>query len=186
MSLTNEQLLSRIEELEQRCAKLEEETRAKTETILRELVTISATQIQQLFENDVMLTSIASNIVTSIQNALVFKASSSSNRKPVMMVIRDYAPKSMRVVYRENGELVVDQQAVDVVDPDGEWTPSPYLQNPDFLNAIRALLLSYGVEADETVYVLTDLDLDEHRQKLSEAIARQAQALDERASQVAE
>lgn len=168
----------RIAQLEHLVGELQLELKNKTENIMRELVQISARQIQMLFENPVMAGSIASNLLTAMQNALVFQASDSRNRKPVMLIVKDYVPKSMRLTLSEDGKLTLEQQEPNVIGEDAPWSLSPYGEDPNYAKVFVQLAQSFGVNPDQPVFAVSDLDLQEYRQSLTEQIQSNAARVD--------
>ncbi len=163
------------EALTQRLALVEETNKKQYEHMMRELVTISAQQIQMLFENPVMTSSIASNLLTSLQNALMHQASSSKNRRPVMLIVKDYVPGANRIKLSEDGVLTLESQEPGVLGVEAPWVPNPIIEAPENASVFIKLVQSYGLQADEYAYAITDIDLQEYRESLTEQITKNAE-----------
>jgi len=175
VELTLESLAARIAVLETQNAELKQELKTKTETIMRDLVQISAQQLQMLFENEVMAGSVASNLLTAMQNALLYKASGSKNRKPTLLIVKDYVPGSSRIALSEEGVLSLEDQAADAADAEAPWVSrSAVVDDPELCKVFIQLVQSYGLEPGQYGYAITDLALQDYRQSLTEKIASQA------------
>lgn len=134
---------------------------------------VSADQFAALFQNEVTLDSLASAILNRAQNALVYKAQTSKNRAPQLLVLDHYFPTAMRAQLSETGQLTVWHQLEGSVGEQEGWeVDRRFTEDPAFKAPIQELLASYGVAADTYVYLIDDINLQERREQLS------AQALD--------
>lgn len=171
--------VSRIEQLEQQLAALTKkvnilEKNEVTETMSQAMVTHIAGQIQNLFQNPVMLTGVSSAILNNLQQALVFRAGQSKERHPQIMVLDYYVPTSQRCTLTDAGQLVVEAQVAEATDVGDNWVVDETIQQvPDAVNAIVALLKSYGVEADKPYYLIDDLALQKYREDVTRLIEEQ-------------
>lgn len=160
------QLTARQAELTKELATLREQQISGVMT--EGLVNHIAQQFQALFQNPVMVSSIASVILANLQNALVFRAGQSKERLPQAMILDYYIPGAQRVTLTETGELVVEQQLADSRTADEGWELDTTLAEVSGADeAIRDLMMSYNAEGNKPYYLTDDLTVQKYREDAS-------------------
>jgi hypothetical protein len=167
-----DQLEARISEMSKQIASLKEQ---QISGVMSEgLVTHIAGQIQMLFSNPAMLSSITSAILSNLQNALVFRAGQSKERAPQVLVLDYYVPGTQRVTLADDGTLSMEEQAKDADDINAEWAiDENFSTNHDAVEAIRDIMRSYNVEAGKPYYLIDDLSLQQYREDVSRKVREQ-------------
>ncbi len=170
----SEVLTQEVARLNQRIAELEEKLVIATGGLSQNglgqgVVEHIAHQIQHLFNNPVMLSSIASALLATMQNALAFRAGASKDRQSQLVVIGKYVPGSLRAMVTEEGALVVEEpvqgegeQENDVV----AWKELEFDEElrADTHQAIRSILDEHGIDAGRHYFLIDDITLQRHRE----------------------
>lgn len=163
-------LAKRLEQSELRVSELSKELSTLREqqitgVMTEGLVTHIAQQFQALFQNPVMVSSIASVLLATLQNALAFRAGHSKERLPQAMIVEHYIPGSQRVMLTGEGELIIEQQLKDSEGADDGWQVDTELGNIEGASdAVRDLMMSYSAEGDKYYYLTDDLTVQQHRE----------------------
>lgn len=158
----------RVEELETRVKNLEETLIATNDALVniqKSIVDLTANHMQEIFSNDVMIDSIAQRMLIAGANAIAFKAKSSKQRAPELVVVEGYIPGAIRVTLHDNGVLVEEQTDT------GEWVTgdamSEELRQEEVLTVFGNLVISSGGELNRQYYVVENTHLEEFRAQTS-------------------
>ena len=159
----------RIAQLEEQVAQLQDSLIQNNDAMLainRTLVELTADHIQRLFNDDVMIDSIAQRVFIAAANAIAFKAKQSKQRAPEMVVVEGYVPGSIRVTLTEDGPLVEEQHTATQ-----EWLSgdavSEGLRDSKVQHAMGDLVISYGGEIGRPYYIIDSISLEEFRKEAS-------------------
>lgn len=132
------------------------------ETVAR----ICAEQLQMLFQNKVMLDSISHVIFNNAANAIAYKAQSSEERPPKIMLVKSWFPGVQRIRHNEDGTILLEGQN-NPTDPDSGWLEDVSWKDiPHGEHALVELLQSYGAEAGQMLYLTDDISYGHHRENL--------------------
>lgn len=154
----------RIDALQSRIAVLEETLVATNDALVniqKSIVQMTAHHMQEVFNNDVMVDSIAQRILIAGANAISFKAKASKQRAPELVVVEGYVPGAIRVTLHDNGVLVEEQTET------GDWVTgdamSEELRQEEVITVFGNLVVSYGAELNRPYYVVESTHLEEVR-----------------------
>jgi len=158
---------ARIQSLEDQVAQLQNALIANNDAlahIQRTIVELTADHIQRLFNDQVMLDSIATRIFVAGANAIAHKAKNATNRAPELVVVEGYIPGSLRVTLTEEGP-VIEEQLTDTQ----EWVSgdqlSEKLRSDQIQHVMGDLLISYRAEIGRAYYVTDSVALEEFRKE---------------------
>jgi len=157
-----------IADLEARVATLESTLIATNDAltnIQRSIVELTADHVQRVFNDDVLVDSIAHRIMVAGANAIAHKAKASKQRAPELVVVEGYVPGAIRVTLTDNGPLIEEQTE------DGQWLSgdaiSEEMRQPHVLTVFGDLVVAYGGEIGRAYYVLESTHLEEFRKNTS-------------------
>lgn len=163
-------LEERITDLSTRVTTLEGTLTATNEALLniqRNIVELTADHIQRIFNDDVMVDSIAHRIMVAGANAISHKAKQSKERAPELVVVEGYVPGSIRVRLSEDGSVTIHEQLADTQ----EWVTgeqlSEGLQSEAIAKVFGDLLLSYSAELNRDYYVVDSVVLENFRTEVA-------------------
>lgn len=159
----------RIAQLEAQVAQLQESLIQANDAMLainRTLVELTADHIQRLFNDDVMIDSIAQRVFIAAANAIAFKAKQSKQRAPELVVVEGYVPGAIRVTLTEDGPLVEEQHTATQKWLSGDEM-SEGLKNEKVQHAMGDLVISYGGQIGRAYYVIDSVALEEFRKETS-------------------
>lgn len=141
--------------------------------IQRNIVEMTAAHIDRIFSDQVMVDSICQRILIAGANAIAFKARSSQQRTPELVVIEQPIPGAIRVTLLDQGGVLVEEQLVET----GEWVSgdklSESLQADVIPEVFGNLLVGYGASVGRPYYVVEDVHLETFR-KDAQAGAKKA------------
>lgn len=159
----------RIAELESRVQTLEDTLIATNDALTnvnKTLVELTADHIQRLFQEPVLIDSIAQRILIAGANAIAHKAKHSKERAPELVVVEGYVPGAIRVTLTDNGPVIEEQ-----VKGTQEWVSgdalSEGLKDERIAHVMGDLLISYGAVVDRPYYVVDSVELEEFRKETS-------------------
>jgi uncharacterized coiled-coil protein SlyX len=159
----------RIEALQARVTQLEETLVATNDALMavnRTLVELTADHMQRLFNDPVMVDSIAQRMFIAGANAIAHKAKTSKQRAPELVVVEGYVPGSVRVTVTDNGVIVEEQDKATQQWVSGEAL-SEGMRDAKIQHVMGDLVVSYGGVNDRPYYVIDSVALEEFRQETS-------------------
>lgn len=163
---------------DQRIATLEHSLQVANDTLLglqRTIVELTASHIDRIFSDPVMVDTLAQRFFIAGANAIAFKARQSKERTPQLVVIESPIPGAIKVTLTEEGGVKIEEQLKDT----GEWVGgdqlSEQMRSETFVEVFGNLLAGYGAEIGRAYYVVEDVHLEEFR-KQAQASARETLA----------
>lgn len=160
----------RIAELEARLETVEKSLTTANSVILglqRSIVDITADHVHRVFNDPVLIDSLAQRFFIAAANAIAFKAKSSKQRTPQLVVIEQYIPGAIRATLQENGDVFIEEQT-----EGGEWKSgealSEQMRTPEVQTAFGNLLISYTAEVGKPYFITEDVYLEEFRAQASQ------------------
>jgi len=159
----------RIEALQARVTQLEETLVATNDALMavnRTLVELTADHMQRLFNDPVMVDSIAQRMFIAGANAIAHKAKQSKERAPELVVVEGYVPGSIRVTLTDAGVVLEEQDKSTQKWVSGDAL-SEGLNSEQVQHVMGDLVVSYGGVNDRPYYVIDSVALEEFRQETS-------------------
>ena len=173
-----------IADLEARVATLESTLIATNDAltnIQRSIVELTADHVQRVFNDDVLVDSIAHRIMVAGANAISHKVKSSKQRAPELVVVEGYVPGAIRVTLTADGTVIEEQTE------DGQWVSgddiSEELRQPHVVTVFGDLVVSYGGQLDRAYYVLESTHLEEFRRQTSAQAMEVTRTVEEAAAE---
>jgi uncharacterized coiled-coil protein SlyX len=160
----------RIEDLTSRVAQLEEALIANNEALgnlQRTLVELTADHMQRLFNDPVMVDSIAQRMFIAGANAIAHKAKQSKERAPELVVVEGYVPGSIRVTLTDAGVVLEEQDKSTQKWVSGDAL-SEGLNSEQVQHVMGDLVVSYGGVHDRPYYVIDSVALEEFRKETAQ------------------
>lgn len=160
-----------IQDMHTRISALEETLATTNETLLalqKSIVQVTADHMQRIFNDDVMIDSIAHRVMVAGANAISYKAKSSKERAPELVVVEGYVPGAVRVTIQEDGAMVEEQEAEGQTWVSGD-DMSEGMRSPEIQKVFADLVLSYGGELNRAYYVVDSVQLEEFRKNTAAA-----------------
>lgn len=136
---------------------------------------------KELFNNPIVIESMATSVLRAGINALDHKARWSTERKPHSIVLARYVPGALRLIQQEDGYILLEQQ--DVADAEARklndgWAPHPDLNDQEHVQLLfKDLLASYDAQPNRYYYVIDDISLQNFREGVSDQVRAHAEAL---------
>jgi hypothetical protein len=134
----------------------------------RTIVELTASHIDRIFTDQVMVDSLAQRFLIAGANAIAFKARASVQRTPELVVIEQAIPGAIRVTLLEEGGVLVEEQLKET----GEWVSgdklSESLQSEVIPEVFGNLLAGYGASIGRPYYVVEDVHLETFRKQAQE------------------
>lgn len=154
----------RIEQLEAQVKELQSIVNQQNQNI----VEVCASHLQQLFQNQTMMDSIAYRMLLAGANALVFKAQQAEDAPGELVVIEGYIPGSLRASIAEDGSFSIDQQLKGSTNQAQGWESAvAQFEEKGILDTLRELLAAYGAEANRNYFITDTVTLKKHRARVS-------------------
>lgn len=168
-----------IADLANRISVLEDTLQATNDALLnvqKNIVSLTAEHVQNLFQNEVLLDSIAHRILAAGANAIAHKAQSAKNRAPELVVIENVIPGAIRVTLTDDGVQIEEQNS------EGEFVGgeqvSEELRRPEVAAVFGDLVVAYGGELNRAYYVVESTHLEEFRKQASQKAMELTRAVD--------
>lgn len=163
---------NRLTSLEERVAQLESSLLQANDTIIglqRTIVEITADHVNRIFNDEVLIDSIAQRVLVAGANAISFKAKASRKQAPELMVLEAYLPDAIRVTLGDE-EVIIEMEEKDNrgVWRSGEDLPEP-MRSDELCKVFGDLLISYGAEVGRPYYIMERGDVEAARKKAGEA-----------------
>jgi hypothetical protein len=139
----------------------------------RTIVELTATHVEAVFKDEVMIDSLAQRFFIAAANAIAHKAKSSRNRAPKLVVVDTMIPGCViRAKLTEEGFAHIEMLDKEGVWVTGEGLPEQ-MRSEQLVTTFGNLLLSHGAEQGRFYFITEDVALEDYR----EAIAAEAQAV---------
>ncbi|MNF63227.1 hypothetical protein D3C84_449230 [compost metagenome] len=139
----------------------------------RTIVELTASHIDRIFTDQVMVDSLAQRFFIAGANAIAHKARQSRERTPELVVIEQEIPGAIRATLKEEGGVLVEEQLKET----GEWVTGEQLSEAMQADVIQEvfgnLLASYGCSIGRAYFIVEDVHLEEFRKQAQQG-ARQA------------
>jgi hypothetical protein len=139
----------------------------------RTIVELTASHIDRIFTDQVMVDSLAQRFFIAGANAIAHKARQSKERTPELIVIEQAIPGAIRATLKEEGGVLVEEQLKET----GEWVTGEQLSEAMQADVIQEvfgnLLASSGCTIGRPYFIVEDVHLEEFR-KQAAAGAREA------------
>ncbi|MNZ32845.1 hypothetical protein D3C78_501830 [compost metagenome] len=176
----------RIQALEERLEIAEKALTTANSIILglqRSIVDITADHVHRIFNDPVMVDSLAQRFFIAAANAIAFKAKASKQRTPQLVVIEQYIPGVIRATLQEDGSVFIEEET-----EAGQWKSgedlSPQMQSEEVQTAFGNLLIAYTAEVGKAYFITEDVFLEEFREKASQQALGVVKAVEEVAGAV--
>ena len=158
--------------LEERVAQLESSLLQANDTIIglqRTIVEITADHVNRIFNDQVLLDSIAQRVLVAGANAISFKAKASRQQAPELMVVEGYLKGAIRVTLNDEGVLVEMEDNPG----SGNWVTGEELpegmRSPEVAHVFGDLLISYGAEVGKAYFIMEKGDIEAARAEANKA-----------------
>lgn len=165
-----------VEEQGERLASVENALTSANDALLglqRTIVELTASHIDRIFTDQVMVDSLAQRFFIAGANAIAHKARQSRERTPELVVIEQEIPGAIRATLKEEGGVLVEEQLKET----GEWVTGEQLSEAMQADVIQEvfgnLLASYGCSIGRAYFIVEDVHLEEFRKQAQQG-ARQA------------
>lgn len=163
---------NRLTSLEERVAQLESSLLQANDTIIglqRTIVEITADHVNRIFNDQVLLDSIAQRVLVAGANAISFKAKASRQQAPELMVVEGYLKGAIRVTLNDEGVLVEMEDNPG----SGNWVTGEELpegmRSPEVAHVFGDLLISYGAEVGKAYFIMEKGDIEAARAEANKA-----------------
>lgn len=163
---------NRLTSLEERVAQLEASLLQANDTIIglqRTIVEITADHVNRIFNDQVLLDSIAQRVLVAGANAISFKAKASRQQAPELMVVEGYLKGAIRVTLQDEGVLIEMEDAPG----SGKWVTGEELpktmRSPEVAHVFGDLLISYGAEVGKAYFIMEKGDIEAARAEANKA-----------------
>lgn len=163
---------NRLTSLEERVAQLESSLLQANDTIIglqRTIVEITADHVNRIFNDQVLLDSIAQRVLVAGANAISFKAKASRQQAPELMVVEGYLKGAVRVTLNDEGVLVEMEDNPG----SGNWVTGEELpegmRSPEVAHVFGDLLISYGAEVGKAYFIMEKGDIEAARAEANKA-----------------
>lgn len=163
---------NRLTSLEERVAQLESSLLQANDTIIglqRTIVEITADHVNRIFNDQVLLDSIAQRVLVAGANAISFKAKASRQQAPELMVVEGYLKGAIRVTLNDEGVLVEMEDNPGT----GNWVTGEELpegmRSPEVAHVFGDLLISYGAEVGKAYFIMEKGDIEAARAEANKA-----------------
>ena len=163
---------NRLTSLEERVAQLESSLMQANDTIIglqRTIVEITADHVNRIFNDQVLLDSIAQRVLVAGANAISFKAKASRQQAPELMVVEGYLKGAIRVTLNDEGVLVEMEDNPG----SGNWVTGEELpegmRSPEVAHVFGDLLISYGAEVGKAYFIMEKGDIEAARAEANKA-----------------
>lgn len=163
---------NRLTSLEERVAQLESSLLQANDTIIglqRTIVEITADHVNRIFNDQVLLDSIAQRVLVAGANAISFKAKASRQQAPELMVVEGYLKGAIRVTLQDEGVLVEMEDNPG----SGNWVTGEELpasmRSPEIAHVFGDLLISYGAEVGKAYFIMEKGDIEAARAEANKA-----------------
>jgi len=163
---------NRLTSLEERVAQLESSLLQANDTIIglqRTIVEITADHVNRIFNDQVLLDSIAQRVLVAGANAISFKAKASRQQAPELMVVEGYLKGAIRVTLQDEGVLVEMEDNPG----SGNWVTGEELpegmRSPEVAHVFGDLLISYGAEVGKAYFIMEKGDIEAARAEANKA-----------------
>lgn len=163
---------NRLTSLEERVAQLETSLLQANDTIIglqRTIVEITADHVNRIFNDQVLLDSIAQRVLVAGANAISFKAKASRQQAPELMVVEGYLKGAIRVTLQDEGVLVEMEDNPG----SGNWVTGEELpegmRSPEVAHVFGDLLISYGAEVGKAYFIMEKGDIEAARAEANKA-----------------
>jgi len=165
-----------VEEQGERLASVENALTSANDALLglqRTIVELTASHIDRIFTDQVMVDSLAQRFFIAGANAIAHKARQSRERTPELVVIEQEIPGAIRATLKEEGGVLVEEQLKET----GEWVTGDQLSEAMQAEVIQEvfgnLLAGYGCAIGRAYFIVEDVHLEEFRKQAQQG-ARQA------------
>ena len=163
---------NRLTSLEERVAQLESSLLQANDTIIglqRTIVEITADHVNRIFNDQVLLDSIAQRVLVAGANAISFKAKASRQQAPELMVVEGYLKGAIRVTLNDEGVLVEMEDNPG----SGNWVTGEELpegmRSQEVAHVFGDLLISYGAEVGKAYFIMEKGDIEAARAEANKA-----------------
>lgn len=163
---------NRLTSLEERVAQLESSLLQANDTIIglqRTIVEITADHVNRIFNDQVLLDSIAQRVLVAGANAISFKAKASRQQAPELMVVEGYLKGAIRVTLQDEGVQVEMEDNPG----SGKWVTGEELpetmRSPEIAHVFGDLLISYGAEVGKPYFIMEKGDIEAARAEATKA-----------------
>lgn len=134
----------------------------------RTIVELTASHIDRIFSDQVMVDSLAQRFFIAGANAIAHKARQSRERTPELVVIEQAIPGSIKVTLLEEGGVKIEEQLKDT----GEWVTGDQLSEGMRSDVIKEvfgnLLAGYGASLGRAYFVVEDVHLEQFRKEAAQ------------------
>lgn len=167
---------AQIKALNSRITELEDQLKAHQQQI----VNTCASQLQSLFQNPVLVDSLAHRLLIAGANAIAHKVKTSQERAPELTVLEGYIPGALRAILNEDGSMSVEQQLKGATNAGGNWeSATAFYEEKGILEQFTQLMAAFGASAGRVYYISDTVTVAAHRDKLAREMAANVRATDE-------
>lgn len=139
--------------------------------VSREVATYVGQQIENLFQNPIMLDGIATALLHRQLSALQERARTSKDRQPRTVLVKMYFPGVVRILMTEQGVVTLEQQVEGATTEHEGWVLSEELMSrPEVVSSFAQMMATEGLDADTYYYITDDITLQNKQEEAQQRL----------------